>query len=232
MKPDIHLNDGVSPDEIYDCWNHIGVWRKDNEKCERLDEVIHCNNCPIFANSGRSLLHRTIPDGYTEEWTEIISQKLTIGKNKLLSAILFRVEKEWYLAPISIIHDITPVKKVLTIPHNKNPAIQGITNIRGELITCLSLASILSIEHADNPYTKHTTVQRLLVISNNHFRVSFLIDEIKGIYKYKSSDVQFTHDTSKNSSTNILKGIIAIDKHHAGLIDGDILTDKICSCLK
>jgi len=232
MKPSIHLNEGIAAEDIYDCWNDIGVWRKGSIKCERLNKVIHCNNCKVFANSGRSLLHRAIPASYTDEWTEIISKKTHSGKNELRSAIHFRVEEEWYLAPTSMIHDITIVKKILAIPHNTNPKVQGITNIRGEIMTCLSLAHLLHIDSTkSNSKDHHTVSKRMLIIDSNSFKVAFPVDEVKGISKFGANDIRIQHDTSR-STHNMLAGIVSIGNHHAGLIDADVFKNEINIAIK
>jgi len=232
MKPSIHLNEGVATSEIYDCWNDIGVWRKGKKKCERLDEVIHCNNCKVFSNSGRSLLHRDIPASYSDEWTNIISHKTASDKSNLNTAILFRIEKEWYLAPISMVHDITIIKTILTIPHNINPRIYGLTNIRGEIMTCMSLSNILGIDSVDDITNSQAVPRRMLIIDNGNYKVTFPVDEVRGISKYIDSDVKTQHDTSKNISHNTLSGIVKIGNFHAGLIDANTFKQAISNAIK
>ncbi|HEY9052840.1 MAG TPA: chemotaxis protein CheW, partial [Gammaproteobacteria bacterium] len=36
---------------INDCWNKIGVWGNEKPRCPQLDELIHCNNCPVYAEA-------------------------------------------------------------------------------------------------------------------------------------------------------------------------------------
>ena len=54
------------------CWNDIGV--SGDSSCAELKTVIHCRNCSVYRGAGRTLLQRNSPEGYVEEWTDILAQ--------------------------------------------------------------------------------------------------------------------------------------------------------------
>src|SRR5262249_33650916 len=52
------------------CWNTIGVWGDRTPRCERLPEVIHCQNCEVYCKAGRGLLERLPSQEYLREWQQ------------------------------------------------------------------------------------------------------------------------------------------------------------------
>lgn len=58
------------------CWKVIGVWGLDDRlTCPHLERFIHCKNCEVYTQAGRTLLERALPGNYKQDWTQVLSQK-------------------------------------------------------------------------------------------------------------------------------------------------------------
>ena len=138
-SPERHIN-------IDDCWNRIGVWRNGDERCSKLDTVIHCYNCNVYSEAGRSLLDRPVPSDYGSEWAGILAEEKSAHTSEFVSVIVFRLGAEWLALPVNLVNEITLLRDIYQIPHNTNRNIKGMVNIRGELIISMSLGNMLGVE--------------------------------------------------------------------------------------
>jgi chemotaxis-related protein WspD len=90
-------------DETKHCWNRIGVWG--DATCVELNEAVHCQNCPVYAAAGRSLLDREAPSGYLSEWTHVVAGENQDRVFDTVSALVFRLQKEWLALPTQLFKD-------------------------------------------------------------------------------------------------------------------------------
>jgi len=218
---------------IDDCWNTIGVWRSNGNKCEKLEDVIHCYNCEVYANAGRSLLDRESPEGYVEEWSNILASEKTDKTNTLQSAVVFRLGAEWLALRVDLINEITLLRNIYDIPHNKNKTIRGMVNIRGELIVCMSLGNLLGVEKPEEDIIdEERSINRLIIIQERSGRVVFPVSEIDGIIHYDQEKLATAPDTIRNSTLNFIAGVATSKDRNIGCIDHEALFDKIAGNLK
>ena len=218
---------------IDDCWNTIGVWRKGDDKCEKLNDVTHCYNCEVYSNAGRILLDRKSPEGYANEWADILAEKKTHKDNNLRSAVVFRLGAEWLALPVNLINEITLLKGIYEIPHNKNNKIKGMVNIRGELIICMSLGNLLGVEKPDDDLIdEEHSINRLIMIREKNGHVVFPVSEIDGIIYYDQEKLATPPDTIKNTALNFIDGVESSNDRNIGCINHTALMDKIASNLE
>lgn len=223
----------VSSIKINDCWNTIGVWRSGTQKCEKLDDVTHCYNCSVYADAGRSLLNRPAPDGYGDEWADVLATEKKAKSKDSVSAVVFRLGSEWLALPVNMINEITLLRNIYDIPHNKNKKIRGMVNIRGELIVCMSLGYLLGVDKPDEDLiNEEHSINRLIMIREKNGYVVFPVSEIDGIMYYDPEKIVAAPDTIRNSNLNFIHGVASFNDKNIGCIDHKILIDNIASTLK
>jgi len=223
----------VSSIKINDCWNTIGVWRSGSEKCEKLDDVTHCYNCSIYADAGRSLLNRPAPEGYGVEWADVLATEKQEKCKNSVSAVVFRLGSEWLALPVNMINEITLLRNIYDIPHNKNKKIRGMVNIRGELIVCMSLGYLLGVDKPDEDLIdEEHSINRLIMIREKNGYVVFPVSEIDGIIYYNPEQLVAAPDTVRNSKLNFIKGVANFNEKNIGCIDHQTLVNNIASTLK
>jgi len=219
--------------KINDCWNTIGVWHKGTDKCEKLNDVIHCYNCDVYSNAGRTLLNRASPDGYNDEWTKVLAQEESQKGSNLQSSVVFRLGAEWLSLPVNLINEITLLRNIYDIPHNKNKKIRGMVNIRGELVICMSLGNLLGVEKPeDDLIDEERSINRLIMIREENGHVVFPVSEIDGIIHYDVTKLTSAPDTIKNSAMNFINGVTTSNDKNIGCIDHASLMKNIASNLK
>ena len=192
------------------CWSTIGVWGNLQEKCDRLNEVVHCRNCDVFSMAGRGVFESKPPTGYISEWQEKISNEKAEREKGDIGIMVFRLGKEWLSVPIENLQEVVEERKIHKIPHNEDLHILGIVNIGGEIITCYSLMNLLKIDESVDR-TK-SEVERLIVIVINGDRFVLPVCEVSGMARYSSHDLLQTPAALGKKMGTYLHGILKIQK--------------------
>lgn len=217
------------------CWNKIGI--TGDKSCPLLKEVIHCRNCSVYSSAGRTLFQREAPAGYLEEWTKLLAQPLTEeviksnvsqkanrSKESATSVIIFRLKEEWFALPVDIIKEITQVFPIHTLPHRSNQILKGIVNIRGEIITCISLSNLLKLtKYKLNNKNNLFKISRMIVLEIQDNRWVFKVDEIDSVNRLAPNQIQNSPTALLKKSNTYTKKIIPWNNKKINYLDSDLL---------
>lgn len=219
---------------LEDCWNQIGV--KGNQSCPELTQVIHCHNCPIYAQGGRRLLEREASSEYYQQWTDFLSQEISRqDTTATVSVVIFRLGEEWFAIPTFRCREITCPSPIHTLPHRTNTVLLGITNIRGEILLCISLKNFLGMRSTDNSTTLKSTVselvpgtspiiyERMMIIANGQESWVFVIDDCYGVHRCLTTDIQPPPASITQSTATYTKGMIPWNDLRVNYLDDWLL---------
>ena len=123
--------------DVDDCWNRIGI--RGDQSCPKLPEYVHCRNCPVYASAARRILDRLPPQVELEGADAAGDAAATAGEPALrrASLLVFRLHREWLGLPTRALDEVAAARPVLPLPHRRDPAVLGVTNVRGTLTVCL-----------------------------------------------------------------------------------------------
>ena len=152
----------TSPIGIRDCWNVIGV--NGDQSCEKLQEVVHCRNCEVYASAAQRNLQRPVSADYKKEWAEHFRQAAIDNQQQDASCLVFRIGREWLSLPTRMFVSVAPIAKPHRLPHRSSRGLGGIVNVGGTLYPCMSLADLLGIDDSEGEAATHRhTFARLLL---------------------------------------------------------------------
>jgi len=239
------------------CWNTVGVWG--DRTCPTLTTEIHCHNCAVYSEGGRSLLERSEPEGYTAEWTALMakprsqqSQQQLREHTTRLSVTIFRLGQEWLALPASIFDQVIAPSPVHAIPHRKDPLLRGIVNVRGQLLPCVSLHSLLSITtdgailpaaaFRNHPQTRTSNspasstpqppylrggqeggYRRLVVVKKSRELWSFEVDELYGLHFCQTEALRLAPALNNQSLASLTQSIFTWHKKNVSYLDAEQL---------
>lgn len=216
-----------------DCWNRIGVWAPKGKTCPRLAEVVHCQNCDVYADAGKRLLDREAPDQYREQWTENLRQGKAQEQRALRAAFVFRLGQEWFALPSQVLSEVTEIRGIHRIPHNASRVLRGLVNIRGELHLCVSLGSLFGLDKGEPPSHERRQVhERIVVIEQERQRYVFPVSEVSAVHRFSDDDVNEAPATIANKSGTFLTGVLRIGARPAGLLDPQLLFQALARRLR
>jgi chemotaxis-related protein WspD len=222
--PSRPLADGQAV-EIRACWNEIGV--QGNATCAELQQVIHCRNCPAYSKAGLQLLDRPLLPDYRRAWTERFAQKKQIASPARHSALLFRINAEWLALPTPAFQEVAERRPVHSLPHRRQGIVLGLVNVRGELLICVSLDQLLGSARSPVRETARTTYDRLLVAKWDGYRFVFPADEVRGILRFQTPELQEPPATLAKSRLSYTQGILHWQGRTVGLLDADLLFSSL-----
>lgn len=217
---------------LNDCWNQIGVMG--DRSCCELKTVIHCRNCKVYSAAGRSLLERSAPSNYLEEWTNILSEAATaqigVGEGTLvraadtLSVIIFRLGNERLALPVNILQEVTPPQVIHSVPHRSNAVFLGLINIRGETLLCVSLKDLLGLEAATTTQASSPiNPQRMIVAGRGENKWVFPVDEVQGIYRFHLSEFKEAPVVISKASEAYTKGVVTWQDQKLNFLNAELL---------
>ena len=217
----------IEPDIVVDaCWKSIGT--RGDQSCPLLQQYFRCLNCPTYATAAAKLLDRPVPAAGgahadlrwqgTEEQAKKHAEDRTNGAAVDASLLIFRLGAEWLALPtVSIVEVIEP-RAVHSLPHQTNPAVLGLTNIRGALKICVALSRLLGIDGSNEK-----SALRALVVEHEQQILVFPVDEVAGVHGYASSSLQAPPSTVQLTGAAYTRAILSWREHQLGLLDCGLL---------
>jgi chemotaxis-related protein WspD len=215
---------------VDDCWNRIGV--RGDRSCPELKQHFRCLNCPTFAAAASTMLGRAIPAGAltnasnasnaSNVWGHSEQTSLAMRGDAIASVLIFRVGAEWLAFPTDAITEVIASRAIHSLPHQSNRAVLGLTNIRGALKICVSLARMLTSEQGEEAFADLRNL-RLLVVTHDSQTLAFPINEVYGIHRYAAEELQPAPTTVAQVGTTFTHAVIAWDDKKVGLLDCDLL---------
>ena len=205
------------------CWQSIGVWG--DHSCDRLGEVIHCQNCHVYTVNGRKLFERPAPSDYLEEWSRILATEREEIHQERKSIVTFRTGDEWFGLITASFMEVHHFRSIHRIPHCSNPALLGLTNIRGSLLLCISLRPLLSQNTANQheEWKRSTQETRLAVVERDGKQWVCKMDEIDGIHQYSESQLKAPPVNIAKASQTFTRGLIFTEEKTISLLDEELL---------
>lgn len=213
----------ATPLRLDDCWNRIGV--RGDRSCPELKTHLHCRNCPVHAAAVAALLDRELPVGHLDRWTEHFAKPVEVREAGLHAIVIFRLGVEWLALPTAVFLEVAALRPIHSLPHRRNATVQGLVNIRGELLLCVSAAAVLGLaETAPKPdESGRKANRRLLVLSREGQRLVLPVDEVGGTHRYHPRDLLPPPATVARAGATYTKAILNWRDHPVGCLDDELL---------
>jgi len=218
LEPD--AGKALEPAAQADCWNKIGV--SGDKSCAELPSVVHCRNCPVYAAAGLRLLDRQRPLDYQRYWTGYFAREKKSAAQARLSVVIFQIGGEWLALPTGVFQEVAEPRPIHTLPHRRNGVVLGLTNIRGQLLVCVSLARLLGIERRALPFSSVQS-QRLMVIESQGNSVAFPVDDVQGVHRFHLEELHPAPPTLTRSATSPTRSILPWKDRRVGCLDEETL---------
>ncbi|AVH37247.1 chemotaxis protein CheW [Pseudomonas monteilii] len=161
---------------IDDCWNRIGV--HGDKQCPLLARHVHCRNCDVYAAAATRLLDR-----YALMQDHQAAAAQPVEENTGRSMLLFRLGEEWLALATASLAEIAPLQAVHSLPHQRSRVLQGVANVRGALVPCLSLADLLGVQAGTDEQRSGRAMPRMLILAAEGGPVVMAVEEIDGIHR-------------------------------------------------
>jgi chemotaxis-related protein WspD len=202
------------------CWNEIGD--RGDSSCQGLRAQTHCRDCPTFKAAAAQLLEAPLaPDEVTETAAYLARPKTTISTDRPFSAVIFRVGGTWLGLPSDAVEEITSPRPIHALPHRRQGAVLGVTNIRGELLVCVALPLVLAL-NAERPADAQA-VPRMIVTRQNGARTVYPVEEVMAVERFQPSDCVLAPALVAKAAVSFTKAVLQWRRTPVSLLDADLL---------
>lgn len=211
------------------CWISDGIYG--NAACPELEVFGHCRQCPIYAEAGRDLLNRPIPEGLIEERAALMAKTKKKEHARPLSVMIFRLESEYLALGTQYFEQVAEAAAIHGIPLKSNRIFQGIVNIDGELHLCVSIKGLLDLESREGADKADQAVERLMVIKKDGQRFVFPVDEVRGVHRISEDEINNPPATVSKWAMSMIRGLFHLKGTYVGLLREDDLFSALTRSL-
>ena len=171
------------------------------------------------------LLDRESPADYLREWTERIAAEKKVVDAGTTSALIFRIGAELLALPTRIFQEVAEQCPVHSLPHRTGGIVAGIVNIRGELLVCALLGSVLGFENVAEAKREagRRIYGRLLIANRDSNRLAFPVDEVLGVHRYHPRELRPAPTTLTGSAVTYTTGLLPWRDRTVGCLDDELL---------
>jgi chemotaxis-related protein WspD len=178
----------------------------------------------VFSAAGRSLLDRERPPAPGPETAVVATGEG--APEQTLSVMVFALGEEWFALPTVTLARVVPSSAPHRIPHRHNQALLGLVNVDGELMLCVSLASLLGVADKASQ-TASPRNSRQLVVEGRGQRWVVPVTEVIGVHLVPAARPDPLPVTLARAASSHSTGVVMVEGHHVALLD----PDKVLSSL-
>ena len=188
---------------IDDCWNRIGIYG--DKSCPVLPEHIHCRNCSVYSAAATRLLDRY---SFEQEHVEQYATRVDERKVATRSMMIFRLGEEWLGLATRCLDEVAPMQPIHSLPHQRSRALQGVANVRGALVPCLSLIELLGLDPTLAGPTSLRVMPRMLILAAHGGPVVVPVDEVDGIHNIEERVLNAASASGEHVSAKYTRGVL------------------------
>lgn len=225
------MSEPLSPPALDDCWNRIGVWGRVQPRCSRLEQVVHCRHCPVYADAAARQRDRPLPEGYAEEWRRHYAAALPPRRSRTREhrgALIFRVGREPLALPLVSVDEVMGRVDIHRLSGEHPGAIIGLASVHGRLRPCLDLGVLLDLDAvAPDAARGNPRYPRMIVIRRQESVFVFAVDEVLGTRRFAPARLAPIPDTLARALKRFSLGLITHGEYPAGLLNSELLFDVL-----
>jgi chemotaxis-related protein WspD len=215
--------------ELIACWSDSGVYG--DGSCPELQHFVHCRNCPVYSSAAARLLDQPLPEYYRREWTQHFALEKRAPEAGSTSLILFRVQSQWLALPTRGFQEVAEKRALHSLPNRSAGILLGLANVRGELVTCVSLGHLLRLQEMPSLAAIRTEYRRLLVVHGEAGKLAFPVDEVRGPNRFHPQELKSPPATLARANPGLAQAVLSWQDQSVGLLDAELLLSSLSRCL-
>jgi purine-binding chemotaxis protein CheW len=133
--------------------------------------------------------------------------------DKELQVVGFRIGRETFGLPISIVREIVRVPEITSVP-NAPDYIEGVINLRGRIIPVVDLRKRFG-EKITEPSKKN----RIVVVELDSRRIGLIVNSASEVLKIPPSEIESPHNVFQEGELNFITGVGKLNGRLVILLD-------------
>ena len=168
------------------------------------------------------LLDREVSKDDLHEWTAQVAAAKSVVEAGTKSVLIFRLGTELLALPTGLFQEVGEQSILRSLPRHRGGILNGVVNVRGELLLCVSLEALLRLgtpAFAD----KGNSLGRLLICNPSGGRLAFPVSEVYGVHRYCPGDLRDAPATLARAAGIYITGVLPWKDKTVGCLDDELL---------
>ena len=128
--------------------------------------------------------------------------------------------------------EVMPVSPIHILPHRKSRGLLGVTNVRGTLVACLSLAELLDLEtQQDAHHSERRVIPRMLILETDSGPLVTPVDEVSGIQRIPLARISSAKHDDKRTISRFTAGVLQWREQSITLLDDEQVLQNMIGSL-
>jgi chemotaxis signal transduction protein len=144
--------------------------------------------------------------------------------------VIFRIGEEYLAVSTAVVGQVTEMKPIHHVPHQRNKIIRGCVNINGQLRLFVSMTNLLEIG-SDKEMLSSVDKCSMMVIENESDVWAFAVAEVCGIHHCDMRQLKNVPVNVAKSTANYIKGVLLWNSQNYGYLDDELLFFSLRKCL-
>lgn len=140
--------------------------------------------------------------------------------NRDLQIVGFRIGRETYGVPITLVHEIVRVPEITPIP-DAQECVEGVINLRGKIIPVIDLRKRFGQKEVTA-----TVKNRILVTEVDKRRVGLIVDSASEVLKIPPSEIETPPSALQDAQANCVTGVAKLQGRLVILLELSRLLQK------
>ena len=151
--------------------------------------------------------------------TSATALSITANEEDKLQAVAFHLGKEEYIIGISNVYEINRNKNITRVPHAVS-YIEGVMNLRGNIVTVINLHQKFNLAHSGNLEDR-----RIIICNVKENTIGIIVDKVSEVLHIDNKNIESTSQMDTGIDERVIKGIAKINERILILLDIDKLLD-------
>jgi len=148
------------------------------------------------------------------------------------SLLIFRLGEQWLAIATRCLAEVMPVSPIHVLPHRNNRGLLGVTNVRGTLVACLSLAELLGLDtQQDARRGERRVIPRMLILESDSGPLVTPVDEVSGIQRIPVARISSAKHDDKRAISRFTAGVLQWQEQSITLLDDEQLLQTMIGSL-
>jgi purine-binding chemotaxis protein CheW len=130
-----------------------------------------------------------------------------------LQLVIFSIGREEFAVEVTQVREIIRMEEITRMPKSP-PFVEGIINLRGQIIAVIDLAKRLNLEPGERGGEA-----RIIVVESGDLKVGMIVDSVSEVLRVSSEAVEPTPALATDVSTAYLQGVVKQDGRLIILLD-------------
>ena len=176
----------------------------------------------VRRTSVSQLLDRDVSEDDLRQWTAQVSANKSVVEVGTKSVVIFRLGKELLALPTGLFQEVGEPSTLRSLPHHRAGILNGVVNVRGELLLCVSLEALLVLA-APAVVQKGSSLGRLLICNPSGGRLAFPVSDVHGVRRYCAGDLRDAPATLAKAAGIYITGVLPWEDKTVGCLDEELL---------